>query len=259
MACNHLWITPEGIYTFCQFCKAAYSGPQLQFTVEPIPIPPRQREWWIYAESMDNCIHETPTYNNGHLTHVIEYSYCQQLVNENKKLAKEKQAALVEIAQLKNSRSETTEAIQFWKKSHYDQKVAANGLLDQLTKERDELKDEISLLEKEICAQKMERDAAIEGAGLVEQDLELKSKQADKYFAGWERAQHMYLAEKERAERAEKFWLEVVGIKEELTTLREKSAKLVEAAKQSVARSDDYGDSHCSAPLRQALKDWEGV
>lgn len=34
---------------------------------------------------------------------------------------------------------------------------------------------------------------------------------------------------------------------------REIAAVAVEAIEKSVARSDDYGDSHCSAPIREAL------
>lgn len=36
-------------------------------------------------------------------------------------------------------------------------------------------------------------------------------------------------------------------------TLRAQLKIAVDAIKQSVARSDDYGDSHCSQPIRQAL------
>ena len=35
------------------------------------------------------------------------------------------------------------------------------------------------------------------------------------------------------------------------------NAELVEAIRSSIARSDDYGDSHCSQPIRQALKKYD--
>jgi hypothetical protein len=40
-----------------------------------------------------------------------------------------------------------------------------------------------------------------------------------------------------------------------LKAILESNEKLVEKIRMSISRSDDYGDSHCSQPIRQALKD----
>jgi hypothetical protein len=40
-----------------------------------------------------------------------------------------------------------------------------------------------------------------------------------------------------------------------LKAIMESNEKLVEKIRMSISRSDDYGDSHCSQPIRQALKD----
>lgn len=45
----------------------------------------------------------------------------------------------------------------------------------------------------------------------------------------------------------------VAGIEWRDQNPSEKVIALIEAIKESIARSDDYGDSHCSKPIREAL------